>query len=387
MRVYRALSEQDEKQYQNEEDLICTCSAVNKPYYENFYASNNAFNNIKNSLDTIISHIDGEDLLHNLSPWISTSPSFSDAIKNYAIPKNNHYNTRGVRRPIAVMDIDGIYDDSDQLVDYLRDLYENSKKSKITHTGNFAIFVNKDKLKEFYNTTFLPHEEYMLYNIHIIDAKDSNSQIGPADYYYSRDDTREYEVPIYSMNTLDINEVLVYSNIPHAKIKFIVTPLLQDIIYASGKSVDDAIKDIDSIEQHVVAVYNSLQPDLKLLFNYLYCPDGNIHQALHYSGNCYSRNLVDIAQAYNTDIVTNFHELRMAKRMIFEGINKELGSSLSYPKLVDDRMYVGIIDKEVDSPISLTANSLVLLQDGQKVVKVKEQYSLRQLREMPIRYK
>ena len=187
------------------------------------------------------------------------------------------------------------------------------------------------------------------------------------------------------INSLD--EVLVYSKIPHKSITFVMTPLVQDILYATGKPVEDIIKNLDEIEKIVIEVYNQFPIDLKNLFNYLYCPDGDIHNAMHYSGSCYSANLIDLVSNYKDNVVDNYSKLKMAKREMFRKMYKALGSCLSYPKLVDDRMYVGIPDDEMDVTIYSKANAMLLIDEGGKIIRTKAKYSLRDVRDMRIRFK
>lgn len=386
MIIFRALSEQDEQNYNEGKDLECVCKTTNKSYFNNFYGTDNAFTNIKNSLDSVLTHLSGYELEHHTSPWISASRNLKYTINSCAMPRNMKSNTTDRRKVIAVIDMD-VHEDQDEVREYLYDLYKRSKSGEQIDTPEFAIDLGENKLHAYYNTPFRKMEEDYAPNYRIIDSKESNQDIGPADYYWERAD-KEYALPKEVEFTNESREVLVYSKIPHDKIVLMITPLVQDVIFASMKQGDNIIKDFSEIEENIIRVYNSLPYDLKNLFDYLYCPDGDVNSAIHYNGKNEAANLTDLVTLRSAgNIVDDYSNLRIVKRLIMDMIVTDLKCKSTYSRLVDDSMCVGIKDDDFDFLLGIKADGLVYLQEDGKLIKAKSKYTNDVLRKMRVRYK
>ena len=385
MKVYRALNEQDEQDYLDGKGFSCICDDNLERYFNEKFNSNNTFNNIKNSLDYVFDHLKGTALKNNMSPWISTSKNIADVIRQYSIPKNTAFNTEDRRRPIAIIDIDNVHEDKDELARYLYDLYVASKTTDGKKVDGFAIDLSDDRLKEFYNTQFIKLEDFNSSNINIIDDKIINPNLNPS--ANKIEVKKMIDLPEGVKHAQNYKEVLVYSKIPKDNIKLILTPLMLDILYGSSKTIDDLVNHMDLIKKEVKDFYQGLSFEEQHLFEYLYFPDGNIDNALDYNKNTAFINLTDLLTGKKFKLYEEYQFLKLVKRGIIEKFNNRYGVHQSYAKLTDDCSYVGIVDEEYDMALCCKADSLLYIQQGDRVIRANSIYGMNKLKDMRVRTK
>ena len=167
--------------------------------------------NITTSLDRIIGHVNGKAL--NYSCWISTSDDLLFTLKEYAIPQSGTYNIDMYRKNVAILE----FDESDKI--------------------NLASldFKDKDEYKKMYSKTLdLTNNKLGYYFnqglIKPLSANEDSFKISIDSWCKSYN--QESSVHGISGFASKAGENVVYYRINKYKIKRILTPLDQDIIYA-----------------------------------------------------------------------------------------------------------------------------------------------------------
>ena len=167
--------------------------------------------NITTSLDRIIGHVNGKAL--NYSCWISTSDDLLFTLKEYAIPQSGTYNIDLYRKNVAILG----FDESDKI--------------------NLASldFKDKDEYKKMYSKTLdLTNKKLGYYfNQGLIKPLSTNEDSFKVSIdSWCKSYNQESSVHGISGFASKAGENVVYYRINKDKIKRILTPLDQDIIYA-----------------------------------------------------------------------------------------------------------------------------------------------------------
>ncbi|MGN1374767.1 MAG: hypothetical protein ACI4XK_05665 [Bacilli bacterium] len=167
--------------------------------------------NITTSLDRIIGHVNGKAL--NYSCWISTSDDLLFTLKEYAIPQSGTYNIDMYRKNVAILG----FDESDKI--------------------NLASldFKDKDEYKKMYSKTLdLTNNKLGYYfNQGLIKPLSTNEDSFKVSIdSWCKSYNQESSVHGISGFASKAGENVVYYRINKDKIKRILTPLDQDILYA-----------------------------------------------------------------------------------------------------------------------------------------------------------
>ena len=167
--------------------------------------------NITTSLDRIIGHVNGKAL--NYSCWISTSDDLLFTLKEYAIPQSGTYNIDLYRKNVAILG----FDESDKI--------------------NLASldFKDKDEYKKMYSKTLdLTNNKLGYYfNQGLIKPLSTNEDSFKISIdSWCKSYNQESSVHGISGFASKAGENVVYYRINKDKIKRVLTPLDQDIIYA-----------------------------------------------------------------------------------------------------------------------------------------------------------
>ena len=171
--------------------------------------------NITTSLDRIIGHINGKAL--NYSCWISTSDDLLFTLKEYAIPQSGTYNIDMYRKNVAILE----FDESDMInLDSLdfkdKDEYEKMYSKALDLTNNkLGYYFDKGLIKPLSRNDYTNCVSGNVYFNAGLKELNGLSRIHGISAFASK-----------------AGENVVYYRINKDKIKMILTPLDQDILYA-----------------------------------------------------------------------------------------------------------------------------------------------------------
>lgn len=313
MLLYRALNSEDLKEYySNLKSIQCSYKRNFPNLFEILFESNESYSNIKYYMDSIIGHINETTL--DTSPWISTSKDLDTVIRKYAIKENENNNYE--RKPIAIINIDrkDIYGH----VDTIKNFILSSKENKTTPP--FCINTEKNVLQKCFKEKLAKDGE------HIIDRMSDNKHsknktIKMANHIHDIIFTRN--INSISNKASDEHEVLVSKEIDKKKIIFIISPLLQDIMYATFYSEDF---DIIKINAAIKKAYEKFSTTEKNIFNFLY---GQLDCT--YNPNIKYHSLTDLIDSYITiDIENQYNEILLS---IYEEMMRKIVTMLNHKDL------------------------------------------------------
>lgn len=314
--------------------------------------------NITTSLDRIIGHINGKAL--NYSCWISTSDDLFFTLKEYAIPQSGTYNIDMYRKNVAILD----FKESDMLNLTSLDFKDKDEYKKM-HSK--ALDLTEEKLNKYYMARIInplwSNEVSFRHN----DA--------PLDQMLNREfnDTDLHGISGFASKA---GENVVYYRINKDKIKRVLTPLDQDILYAIFidlirkdkkeerdpsvirnymlKALDKYLDKYANIDNDIHIKNYEFTDIEKQIIDYLYKLDKNGHY----------NALVSLIPQYckTTDVVNFYEDLKMIKRLIIKRI-----TGISDVMLLDDDIKVlneYLFNKMSKSQKDAVINDVIYYQDS-----------------------
>ena len=169
--------------------------------------------NITTSLDRIIGHINGKAL--NYSCWISTSDDLLFALKEYAIPQSGTYNIDLYRKNVAILE----FDKSDKINLASLDFKDKDEYKKMYSK---TLDLTNNKLDDYFNQGLIKP----------LSTNEDSFKVSIDSWCKSHDPELELSLHGISGFASKAGENVVYYRINKDKIKRVLTPLDQDIIYA-----------------------------------------------------------------------------------------------------------------------------------------------------------
>lgn len=169
--------------------------------------------NITTSLDRIIGHVNGKAL--NYSCWISTSDNLLFTLKEYAIPQSGTYNIDLYRKNVAILE----FDESDKINLASLDFKDKDEYKKMYSK---TLDLTNNKLGDYFNQGLIKP----------LSANEDSFKISIDSWCKSHDPESELSLHGISGFASKAGENVVYYRINKDKIKRILTPLDQDILYA-----------------------------------------------------------------------------------------------------------------------------------------------------------
>lgn len=169
--------------------------------------------NITTSLDRIIGHINGKAL--NYSCWISTSDDLLFTLKEYAIPQSGTYNIDMYRKNVAILE----FDESDMIN---LDSLDFKDKDEYEKMYSKALDLTNNKLGNYFNQGLIKP----------LSTNEDSFKVSIDSWCKSHDPELELSLHGISGFASKAGENVVYYRINKDKIKRILTPLDQDVIYA-----------------------------------------------------------------------------------------------------------------------------------------------------------
>ena len=167
--------------------------------------------NITTSLDRIIGHVNGKAL--NYSCWISTSDDLLFTLKEYAIPQSGTYNIDLYRKNVAILG----FDESDKINLASLDFKDKDEYKKMYSK---ALDLTNNKLGNYFNQGLIKP----------LSTNEDSFKVSIDSWCKSYN--QESSVHGISGFASKAGENVVYYRINKDKIKRVLTPLDQDIIYA-----------------------------------------------------------------------------------------------------------------------------------------------------------
>ena len=167
--------------------------------------------NITTSLDRIIGHVNGKAL--NYSCWISTSDDLLFTLKEYAIPQSGTYNIDMYRKNVAILG----FDESDKINLASLDFKDKDEYEKMYSK---ALDLTNNKLGDYFNQGLIKP----------LSTNEDSFKVSIDSWCKSYN--QESSVHGISGFASKAGENVVYYRINKDKIKRVLTPLDQDIIYA-----------------------------------------------------------------------------------------------------------------------------------------------------------
>ena len=167
--------------------------------------------NITTSLDRIIGHVNGKAL--NYSCWISTSDDLLFTLKEYAIPQSGTYNIDMYRKNVAILE----FDESDKINLASLDFKDKDEYKKMYSK---ILDLTNNKLGDYFNQGLIKP----------LSTNEDSFKVSIDSWCKSYN--QESSVHGISGFASKAGENVVYYKINNDKIKRILTPLDQDIIYA-----------------------------------------------------------------------------------------------------------------------------------------------------------
>lgn len=169
--------------------------------------------NITTSLDRIIGHVNGKAL--NYSCWISTSDDLLFALKEYAIPQSGTYNIDLYRKNVAILE----FDKSDKINLASLDFKDKDEYKKMYSK---TLDLTNNKLDDYFNQGLIKP----------LSTNEDSFKVSIDSWCKSHDPELELSLHGISGFASKAGENVVYYRINKDKIKRVLTPLDQDIIYA-----------------------------------------------------------------------------------------------------------------------------------------------------------
>ena len=311
--------------------------------------------NITTSLDRIIGHVNGKAL--NYSCWISTSDDLLFTLKEYAIPQSGTYNIDMYRKNVAILG----FDESDKI--------------------NLASldFKDKDEYKKMYSKTLdLTNNKLGYYfNQGLIKPLSTNEDSFKVSIdSWCKSYNQESSVHGISGFASKAGENVVYYRINKDKIKRVLTPLDQDIIYAIFidlrrkdkkeerdpsvirnymlKALNKYLKKYTNIDNDIcISNYGFSKTEMAMIEN-LYKVDANGHY------NALINNVV--GDCKKIDAVKYYEHLKNIKRNIISKI-----TGLDNVMLLDDDIKVlneYLFNKMSKSQKDAVINDVIYYQDS-----------------------
>ena len=167
--------------------------------------------NITTSLDRIIGHVNGKAL--NYSCWTSTSDDLLFTLKEYAIPQSGTYNIDMYRKNVAILE----FDESDKINLASLDFKDKDEYKKMYSK---ILDLTNNKLGDYFNQGLIKP----------LSTNEDSFKVSIDSWCKSYN--QESSVHGISGFASKAGENVVYYKINNDKIKRILTPLDQDIIYA-----------------------------------------------------------------------------------------------------------------------------------------------------------
>lgn len=329
MYLYRGLNLRDYCLYCLGKDINCNLSRESKNGYKHNIIYEVAHKNLSLSLDRTIGHVSGNNVKN--SCWISTSSDYNFVLREYCIPQCGRYNMDSHRKNIIVIDA----------------------KHEIDETVDRNAINTSDFIGHYINLSNNNLQKYV-----------KNKFIGPLSenydsYFYGKGkrvhlDGDIADVQGFSNFSSGASEYLFYISIKNEDIKYIINPLMQDIIYSYTYGLKDNLlieKIIDTcmgyeniIKNGIINNYYNFTDEEKSLIEYLYTEKDNKYN-----------NVIDLViENYDNshDIVSDYECIKDLKRNILKKIT---GSDRI--NLADDCIYV--INDELNNKGLLVNNKLI----------------------------
>lgn len=312
MYLYRGLNERDYNFYCLNEDIKCNLSRdTNDPNIPIIIYEVSKMD-LSLSLDRIIGHVSGNNIKN--SCWISASSDYNYVLREYCIPQCGRYNHDSQRKNVIVID-------SNQEINESIDRNATNTSDYISYYINLS----NNNLQKYVDDMFI-----------------RPLSVNFKSYFYGKNNKDRFDdyipdVQGFSNFASGASEYLFFVSIKKEKIKYIISPLMQDIIYSytCGSRDNLLIEEIidvcmsyeDLIKKGIVNnVYNFTEEEKKLI-EYLYTEKDNKYN-----------NAIDLViEKYDNshDIVEDFESVKNLKRSILSKI-----TGLDSISLVDDSIYV-----------------------------------------------
>lgn len=360
--LFRALSDEDLKEYNSSDSSIhCTFYRLDKNAYYKLYKTGNKFSQLKKSLDTVIGHVNGQTLKVKKSPWISASKNIRFIMTEYAVPQNGKYNISRKRKPIAVIKPKNIYSGCTELKNLLLALYQEKQSS---FTSTFMLDISEGNLSRYFYTEWIARNTYQNDNNHIIDRRCDNPELTSVQIIKQAANTfNDTSISGLCGFAKKANEVLINGELPCSDILIVLSPLLQDIIYAGFYTdIEEIINNIGNIDKRIAFVYNNLLNEFeKIVFDNLY---GTLSCVYNKDIEC--KSLIDLINpkiCAKTNIVTQYNILKLHKKNILKKIID--AKKRECVPIVEDYVQVGVLGEEYNDKFDI--NDLVLVQNGEDV--------------------
>lgn len=167
--------------------------------------------NITTSLDRIIDHINGKAL--NYSCWISTSDDLLFTLKEYAIPQSGTYNIDMYRKNVVILE----FDESDMIN---LDSLDFKDKDEYEKMYSKALDLTNNKLGNYFNQGLIKP----------LSTNEDSFKVSVDSWCKSYN--QESSVHGISGFASKAGENVIFYRVNKDKIKRILTPLDQDILYA-----------------------------------------------------------------------------------------------------------------------------------------------------------
>lgn len=297
MYLYRAINKVDEEKYRKGEDI--TCNLIRHQDLD-YIKKEVFFGDVSLILDRTIGHVSGKNIMN--SCWVSTSSELLFTISEFAIPQSGRYNIDLERKNIIVIEVDK----SDEIIPtkYLR---EDINLKKIS--GKYLDLSN-DNLQKYVTEGYIKPL-----------SANEKSYFEKA-YYSISYDSKEANVKGISNFATWANEHLFYNGIRHDKIKYILNPLEQDLIYVLASEYSNMKLEyiVDYVKNTPLIINTLLLSDIeKNIYNYLYQSISNKYN-----------NLIDlIPKLFETNqkhynIIELYDFLKEVKRKLITKLIKQL---------------------------------------------------------------
>lgn len=313
--------------------------------------------NITTSLDRIIGHINGKAL--NYSCWISTSDDLLFTLKEYAIPQSGTYNIDMYRKNVAILE----FDESDKINLASLDFKDKDEYEKMYSK---ALDLTTNKLVNYFNQGLIKP----------LSANEDSFKVSVDSW--CKNYNQESGVHGISGFASKAGENVIFYRVNKDKIKRILTPLDQDILYAIF--IDLIRKDkkeernLSKIEEHnymllalneyldnyanidndiYTSNYGFSKTEMAMIEN-LYKVDANGHY------NALINNVV--GDCKNIDAVKYYEHLKNIKRNIISKI-----TGLDNVMLLDDDIKVlneYLFNKMSKSQKDAVINDVIYYQDS-----------------------
>ena len=311
--------------------------------------------NITTSLDRIIGHVNGKAL--NYSCWISTSDDLLFTLKEYAIPQSGTYNIDMYRKNVAILG----FDESDKINLASLDFKDKDEYEKMYSK---ALDLTNNKLGDYFNQGLIKP----------LSTNEDSFKVSIDSWCKSYN--QESSVHGISGFASKAGENVVYYRINKDKIKRVLTPLDQDIIYAIFidlirkdkkeerdpsvirnymlKALNKYLKKYTNIDNDIcISNYGFSKTEMAMIEN-LYKVDANGHY------NALINNVV--GDCKKIDAVKYYEHLKNIKRGIISKI-----TGLDNVMLLDDDIKVlneYLFNKMSKSQKDAVINDVIYYQDS-----------------------